>query len=108
MKIRIYIKSYSKKTINKAIETLINLIESQKNENIKFYSVALPTRIKKFCVLRSPHIHKNSRQQFEIKIYKRFLDISFNKMEQIFPLFTFEDVYSSFLGTVCSFSIINN
>ena len=106
MKMRIYIKSYSKKAINKAIETLINLIESQKD--IKFYSVALPIRIKKFCVLRSPHVHKNSRQQFEIRIYKRFLDISFNEIEQIFSLFNFEDINSCFSGTICSFSIINN
>jgi len=38
-------------------------------------TVALPTRIKRFCVLRSPHIDKDSREQFEIRIYKRFLDI---------------------------------
>ena len=107
MKIRVYLKSFSKKLINTAIETLITILESQKNKKINFYSVALPTRIKKFCVLRSPHIHKNSRHQFEIRIYKRFLDISFENIEQIFPLFEFEDIQSIFLGTMCSFSIIN-
>jgi small subunit ribosomal protein S10 len=37
--------------------------------------VPLPTRIEKFTVLRSPHIDKKSREQFEIRTHKRLLDI---------------------------------
>jgi len=37
--------------------------------------IPLPTEINKFCVLRSPHIDKKSREQFEIRTYKRLLDI---------------------------------
>ncbi len=37
--------------------------------------IPLPTRIDKYCVLRSPHIDKKSREQFEIRIHKRLLDI---------------------------------
>jgi len=37
--------------------------------------VPLPTKISKFCVLRSPHIDKKSREQFEIRTHKRLLDI---------------------------------
>ena len=37
--------------------------------------IPLPTRIEKYCVLRSPHIDKKSREQFEIRIHKRLLDI---------------------------------
>ena len=37
--------------------------------------VPLPTRIQKFCVLRSPHIDKKSREQFEIRTHKRLVDI---------------------------------
>jgi len=35
----------------------------------------LPTEIKKFCVIRSPHIDKDSREQFEIRTHKRLIDI---------------------------------
>jgi small subunit ribosomal protein S10 len=35
----------------------------------------LPTKIQKFCVLRSPHIDKKSREQFEIRTHKRLIDI---------------------------------
>jgi small subunit ribosomal protein S10 len=37
--------------------------------------IPLPTRLEKFTVLRSPHIDKKSREQFEIRTHKRLLDI---------------------------------
>ena len=37
--------------------------------------IPLPTRIEKYTVLRSPHIDKKSREQFEIRTHKRLLDI---------------------------------
>ncbi len=37
--------------------------------------VPLPTRIERFTVLRSPHVNKKSREQFEIRTHKRLLDI---------------------------------
>ena len=37
--------------------------------------IPLPTRIEKFTVLRSPHIDKKSREQFEMRTHKRLLDI---------------------------------
>jgi small subunit ribosomal protein S10 len=37
--------------------------------------VPLPTRIKKFCVIRSPHVDKDSREQFEIRTHKRLIDV---------------------------------
>ena len=36
----------------------------------------MPTNIHKFCVLRSPHVDKRSREHFEMRIYKRLMDIS--------------------------------
>lgn len=37
--------------------------------------IPLPTRIQKFTVLRSPHVDKKSREQFEIRTHKRLIDI---------------------------------
>tara|TARA_R110002110_G_scaffold2756_1_gene13252 strand:+ start:155 stop:415 length:261 start_codon:yes stop_codon:yes gene_type:complete len=37
--------------------------------------IPLPTRIEKFTVLRSPHVNKKAREQFEIRTHKRLLDI---------------------------------
>ena len=37
--------------------------------------VPLPTRIRRFCVIRSPHVDKDSREHFEIRTHKRLMDI---------------------------------
>ena len=37
--------------------------------------VPMPNRIKKFCVIRSPHVNKNSQEQFEMRTHKRLMDI---------------------------------
>jgi small subunit ribosomal protein S10 len=37
--------------------------------------IPLPRRIEKFCVNRSPHVNKKSREQFEIRTHKRLIDI---------------------------------
>ncbi len=74
MKFRILLKSFNNEVINLASEQLRNTLlktDCQLNG-----VVALPKKIKKFCVLRSPHIDKDSREHFEIRIYKRFIDIT--------------------------------
>lgn len=74
MKFRILLKSFNNEVINVASEQLRNTLlktDCQLNG-----VVALPTKIKRFCVLRSPHIDKDSREHFEIRIYKRFIDIT--------------------------------
>ncbi|MCP2619342.1 30S ribosomal protein S10, partial [Candidatus Aminicenantes bacterium AC-335-K20] len=38
--------------------------------------IPLPTKIQRFCVLRSPHVDKRSREHFEMRIHKRLIDIS--------------------------------
>ena len=37
--------------------------------------IPLPTSIKRFCVIRSPHVDKNSREHFEMRTHKRLIDI---------------------------------
>lgn len=37
--------------------------------------IPLPTKVEKFCVLKSPHVNKKSREQFEIRTHKRLIDI---------------------------------
>lgn len=43
----------------------------------------LPTKTKRFTVLRSPHVNKSSREQFELKIHNRILTIKFNLNNKI-------------------------
>ena len=74
MKFRILLKSFNNDLIQAASkqlqQTLVNTEATLKGV------VSLPTKIKRFCVLRSPHIDKDSREHFEVRLYKRFIDIT--------------------------------
>lgn len=46
-------------------------------ENVFNYSVFLPTRVKKITLLKSPHVYKKAKEQFEIRLYTLLLSFSF-------------------------------
>lgn len=73
MKFRILLRSFDNELINLASQQLRStLLKTECKVN---GVVALPTKIKRFCVLRSPHIDKDSREHFELRLYKRFIDL---------------------------------
>ncbi len=78
MKYRIKIKSLNNKIFKYTIKNLVSIL---KEKNILHKLIVLPIKIKKFCVLSSPHIDKNAREQFEIRFYKCFIDITLNNIE---------------------------
>lgn len=72
-KIRIYLKAYDHKILDNSVR---KVVEAVKDTNAKVIGpVPLPTEIRKYCVLRSPHVNKDSREQFEMRIHKRLIDI---------------------------------
>lgn len=73
MKLRIILKAYNNELINLATECLRQVLISNNCEISG--AISLPTRIKRFCVLRSPHVDKDSREHFEMRISKRFIDV---------------------------------
>lgn len=72
-KIRIKLKAYDNKIIDKSARQIIETIERYGVKSIG--PVPLPTEIRKYTVNRSSFIDKNSREQFEMRIHKRFIDI---------------------------------
>ena len=53
-----------------------DIVENAKRTNAKVLGpIPLPTRVERYTVLRSPHIDKKSREQFEVRTHKRLLDI---------------------------------
>jgi small subunit ribosomal protein S10 len=72
MTIQLILESFDNKLFNITLKELNNIF------NIKSI-ISLPTKIKKFCVLRSPHIDKNSREHFEIRFYKKLINLKYNK-----------------------------
>jgi small subunit ribosomal protein S10 len=72
-KIRIRLKAYDYKLLDQSAG---EIVETAKRTGAKVVGpIPLPKRINKFTVLRSPHVDKKSREQFEIRTHKRLLDI---------------------------------
>jgi small subunit ribosomal protein S10 len=72
-KIRIKIKGYDHKIVDRSAQQIVEAVES--TGAVVSGPVPLPTRIQKFTVIRSPFIDKDSREQFEIRTHKRLIDI---------------------------------
>ena len=72
-KIRIKLKSYDKNSLNKSCAKIIET--SVATESLVIGPISIPTRKKTYCVLRSPHVDKDSREHFEIRIHKKIIDI---------------------------------
>ena len=72
-KIRIRLKAYDHKLLD---QSAMEIVETAKETGAKVAGpIPLPTMINKYTVLRSPHVDKKSREQFEIRTHKRLLDI---------------------------------
>jgi len=72
-KIRIKLKSYDHLLIDKSTEKIIKTVKAT-GASVSG-PVPLPTKKTIFTVLRSPHVDKKSREQFEIRVHKRLLEI---------------------------------
>ena len=72
-KIRIKIRGYDHRLVDQSVEQIVETAE--RTGAVVAGPVPLPTQIEKFCVIRSPHIDKDSREQFEIRTHKRLVDI---------------------------------
>jgi small subunit ribosomal protein S10 len=72
-RIRIRLKGYDHKLIDQSVQEIVDA--ARRTGAHVAGPIPLPTKIEKFCVLRSPHVDKKSRDQFEIRTFKRLLDI---------------------------------
>jgi small subunit ribosomal protein S10 len=72
-KIRIKLKSFDHRILD---QSAVQIVEAAERTGAAVIGpVPLPTHIRKFCVIRSPHVDKDSREQFEIRTHKRLIDI---------------------------------
>ncbi|WP_287568667.1 30S ribosomal protein S10 [Thermodesulfobacterium sp.] len=72
-KIRIKLKSFDHRILDKSVASIVS---TAKETGAKVVGpIPLPTKISRWTVLRSPHIDKNSREQFEMRIHKRLIEI---------------------------------
>ncbi|MCH9813512.1 MAG: 30S ribosomal protein S10 [Epsilonproteobacteria bacterium] len=72
-KIRLKLKAYDHRVLDRSVEAIV---DSVKRTGAEIRGpIPLPTKIKKYTVLRSPHVNKDSREQFEMRMHARLIDI---------------------------------
>ena len=72
-KIRIKLKSFDHRLLDRST---VEIVDTAKRTGARIAGpVPLPTKINRYCVLRSPHVNKNSREHFEMRTHKRLVDI---------------------------------
>ena len=72
-RIRLKLQSYDHRLLDKAVKQIV--LTAKRTGAQLMGPVPLPNKRRCFTVLRSPHIDKKSREQFELKVHKRILDI---------------------------------
>ncbi|OGY64459.1 MAG: 30S ribosomal protein S10 [Candidatus Harrisonbacteria bacterium RIFCSPLOWO2_02_FULL_41_11] len=72
-KLRLRMKAYDHKLIDNSCKQIIEMAKRHDAEIVG--PTPLPTEIKKYTVNRSTFVHKDSREQFELRIHKRLIDI---------------------------------
>lgn len=72
-KIRLKLKAYDHRVLDRSVVAIVEAVKRSGSE-IRG-PIPLPTKNKRYTVLRSPHINKDSREQFEIRVYSRLIDI---------------------------------
>ncbi len=72
-KLRLRIKAYDHKLIDNSCRQIIDTAKRHEGEILG--PIPLPTEIRKYTVNRATFVHKDSREQFELRIHKRLIDI---------------------------------
>ena len=72
-RIRIRLRAYDHRVLDASVGKIVET--AQRSGAVVCGPVLLPTRIKKYTVLRSPHVDKKSREQFEMRIHKRLIEL---------------------------------
>jgi len=89
--LRIRLKSFDHKLLDQAAQDIMGKIKLDDEENKRIRGpFPLPTKINRWTVLRSPHVNKKSREQFERRTHFRVIDIVNPEVQEISRLQNFE------------------
>jgi small subunit ribosomal protein S10 len=87
-KIRIKLKSYDHNLVDKSAEKIVKTVKS--TGAVVSGPIPLPTHKRIYTVLKSPHVNKKAREQFELCAYKRLMDIYSSSSKTIDALMKLE------------------
>lgn len=72
-RIRVRLRGFDTELVDQSAKSIVQTV--QKSGARVSGPIPLPTRVNKFTVLRSPHVNKKAREQFEMRTHKRLIDI---------------------------------
>jgi len=98
-KIRVRLESFDHELLVSSCQKIVHILQNTPLNSIGV--VTLPTKKRIYCVLRSPHVDKDSREHFEIRIHKRILEIYYDSEIPIVDLLSKADVPSGVFYRLC-------
>ena len=87
-KIRIKLKSYDHSLVDKSSEKIVKAVKA--TGAVVVGPIPMPTKKEKFTVLKSPHVNKKARDQYQLCTYKRLVDIYSNSSKTVDALMKIE------------------
>ena len=98
-KIRVRLESFNSELLVSSCQKIIDVLSNVSLDSIAM--VTLPTSKRIYCVLRSPHVDKDSREHFEIRVHKRILEIYYDPEVPIFDLLAEIDLSPGIFYRIC-------
>ena len=98
-KIRVRLESFHHELLNSSCKKIVEILQNTPLDSMGV--VALPTKRRIYCVLRSPHVDKDSREHFEIRVHKRILEIYYDAEVPIFDLLSEADLPPGVFYRIC-------
>lgn len=98
-KIRVKLESFNHELLVASCQKIANILNNLSLNSIGI--VALPTSKRIYCVLRSPHVNKDSREHFELRVHKRILEIHYDSELPIFDLLAEVDLPPGVFYRIC-------
>ena len=98
-KIRVRLESFNHELLNSSCKKIVEILQNTSLNSIGV--VALPTKRRIYCVLRSPHVDKDSREHFEIRVHKRILEIYYDPEIPIFDSLSEADLPPGVFYRIC-------
>ena len=98
-KIRVRLESFNHEVLVSSCQKIIDILSNASLNSIGM--VTLPTSKRIYCVLRSPHVDKDSREHFEIRVHKRILEIYYDPEIPIFDLLAEIDLAPGIFYRIC-------
>ena len=94
-KLRIGLKAYDSAILDESCNKIIDVIINSGTKVVG--PIPLPTKRRIYCVLRSPHVNKDSREHFEIRTHKRLIDVYTPSEQTMENLRNLDNSFNTFL-----------